>query len=182
MPRQPCPRRRRESGLTLIESAITTATAAAIAGSVLPAITDLRAQQAVAGAAAEFETDVQHTRTLAVGDGVSWRIGFESADGDGCYVIHTGAAGACRCLGAAAPSCDGDAQALRAVRFPAGGAVTLAANVRSMAFDPLRGTSTPAGTVRFTGRDGRALHQVVNVMGRVRSCSPDRSLPGYRAC
>jgi type IV fimbrial biogenesis protein FimT len=28
----------------------------------------------------------------------------------------------------------------------------------------------------------RAVHLVVNLMGRVRSCSPGNTVPGYRAC
>jgi type IV fimbrial biogenesis protein FimT len=51
-----------------------------------------------------------------------------------------------------------------------------------MAFDPLHGTATPTATWRVIARDGRAIHHVVNVMGRVRSCSPDAAVPGHRAC
>jgi len=29
---------------------------------------------------------------------------------------------------------------------------------------------------------GKAIHHVVNIMGRVRSCSPQGDIPGYRAC
>lgn len=51
-----------------------------------------------------------------------------------------------------------------------------------MLFDGTRGTVSPTGTVRVIGSDGRALHKVVNVMGRVRTCSPQRSISGYRPC
>jgi type IV fimbrial biogenesis protein FimT len=54
--------------------------------------------------------------------------------------------------------------------------------VASVLFDPLHGTSTPAGTWRVIGTGGRAVHHVINVMGRVRSCSPQAAVPGYRAC
>jgi type IV fimbrial biogenesis protein FimT len=36
--------------------------------------------------------------------------------------------------------------------------------------------------MRLTSRNGTAIHQVVNIMGRVRSCSPAPALSGYRAC
>ena len=55
------------------------------------------------------------------------------------------------------------------------------ANVASIAFDPLHGTSTPTGTLRLVDGRGRAVHHVVNVMGRVRSCTP-AGVPGWRAC
>jgi type IV fimbrial biogenesis protein FimT len=36
--------------------------------------------------------------------------------------------------------------------------------------------------MKVQGRSGAAVHQIVNVMGRVRSCSPEPALPGFRAC
>jgi type IV fimbrial biogenesis protein FimT len=46
----------------------------------------------------------------------------------------------------------------------------------------VRGTVTPTGTVTVATANGRALKQTVNIMGRVRSCSPDGAVLGYRAC
>ena len=40
----------------------------------------------------------------------------------------------------------------------------------------------PTGTLRVLGSQGRAVHHVINVMGRVRSCTPLGAMPGYRAC
>jgi type IV fimbrial biogenesis protein FimT len=71
---------------------------------------------------------------------------------------------------------------LKSVLLPDSGNVRLQSNVRSLLFDGTRGTVSPTGTVRVIGADGRAVHQVVNVLGRVRACSPQRALPGYRAC
>ena len=45
----------------------------------------------------------------------------------------------------------------------------------------MHGTSTPTGTLRLVDSRGRAVHHVVNVMGRVRSCTP-AGVPGWRAC
>ena len=59
--------------------------------------------------------------------------------------------------------------------------VSVAGNVASIVFDPLHGTSTPTGTLRLVDDAGRAVHHVVNVMGRVRSCTP-AGVPGWRAC
>jgi type IV fimbrial biogenesis protein FimT len=46
----------------------------------------------------------------------------------------------------------------------------------------VHGTSTPTGTVRVIGANGRELRHVVNVMGRVRTCSPQGNVAAYRAC
>ena len=60
--------------------------------------------------------------------------------------------------------------------------VRLQTNVSSMLIDPLHGTVSPTGTLRLIGDDTRSVNHVVNIMGRVRSCSPLAAVPGYRAC
>jgi type IV fimbrial biogenesis protein FimT len=78
--------------------------------------------------------------------------------------------------------CSPGASEIRTVRLPATDRVQVQANVASILFDPVHGTSTPTGTVRVIGANGRELRHVVNVMGRVRTCSPQGSVGGYRAC
>jgi type IV fimbrial biogenesis protein FimT len=60
----------------------------------------------------------------------------------------------------------------------------ISANVASMRLDAARGTVTPAGTVRVASPLGPVLHQVVNVMGRVRTCVPALApgWPGVAPC
>jgi type IV fimbrial biogenesis protein FimT len=70
----------------------------------------------------------------------------------------------------------------RVVHFAADSGVAVAANVRSLVFEPTRGTVTPTATLRVEGARA-AVHQVVNIMGRIRSCTPDAAaMPGYKAC
>jgi type IV fimbrial biogenesis protein FimT len=44
----------------------------------------------------------------------------------------------------------------------------------------VKGTVTPTASIQLRSAAGQ-LRQVVNVMGRVRTCTPD-GVPGYRAC
>jgi len=118
----------------------------------------------------------------AVASNTPLRISFESGASGSCYVIHTGAANQCSCAADGTATCQGAATAERSVRFAAGDAVKLRANVRSVLFDPVKGTSTPAATLQLSTRGGAAIHQVVNILGRVRSCSPSPGLSGYKAC
>jgi type IV fimbrial biogenesis protein FimT len=102
-----------------------------------------------------------------------------------CYIIHSGAANDCSCAASGPAQCGGDAQQIKTVQLLAADHVGVQANVRSIQFDPLHGTSTPAGTFRLVADSGRAVHHVVNVMGRVRSCSPQGPAPavvGYTLC
>jgi type IV fimbrial biogenesis protein FimT len=175
-------RQARHRGVTLIESAVVSAVVAVAASSVVPALTSLRGTHELSQAAGSFETDVQQARSMAVTSQAPVRIAFGGAGGKACYVMYTGPAGDCVCDGSGPALCVSGEPAYRTVSFPAGSKVTLKANVAAIAFDPVKGTSTPAGTVRFNSADGRAVHQIVNVMGRVRSCSPTPALPGFRAC
>ena len=68
------------------------------------------------------------------------------------------------------------------MRFAAGDSVSLKTNVRSILFDPVRGTSTPTATLQLVSRNAGAIHQVMNITGRVRSCSPAPAVAGYKKC
>jgi type IV fimbrial biogenesis protein FimT len=165
-----------------MEAAVVTAIVAVAAGAAMRGVPQLQARQQVALAAAEFESDVQHARSQAVLHGMPVRLEFASGPGGACYVIHRGTTGACTCRPDGQAVCRGRAAPLRSVGFGGAGGMIVTSNVRALAFDPVAGTVTPAGTLRFTARDGSALHQVVNVMGRVRTCSPRGVVAGYRPC
>lgn len=175
--------RRVGRGITLVETAVVLAVAAILVGLAIPSFEQARQRRHLEGGAQLFETDVQHARSLAVARQQTVRLSFDTTDGAGCYVVHTGAANACTCAADGAAACSAGAEALHAVRLDGGvHGPTLRANVRSIAFDAVRGTVTPTATVRFVAPGGEAIHQIVNVMGRVRSCSPAPALPGYPAC
>ena len=78
--------------------------------------------------------------------------------------------------------CGDSARAIKSVVLASNERVSIAGNVASIVFDPLHGTSTPTGTLRVIGARGSAVHHVVNVVGRVRSCSPGGVVPGYSPC
>jgi type IV fimbrial biogenesis protein FimT len=82
----------------------------------------------------------------------------------------------------ARPYAQGNARAERSVRFHGGSPVKLSSNSRSVLFDPMKGTSTPTATIQLQARNGAAIHQVLNIMGRVRLCSPAAVMSGYKRC
>lgn len=175
-------RTRRQRGVSLVESLIVLAVTAVSLGAALPSFQDARARRHFDGVAAQLETDLQLARQLAVSHDRSVRISFKADAGGSCYVVHTGSADACTCNADGSASCSAGEQALRSVRLGLGEAVQLRSNVPSILFDSAKGTSTPTGTLRVVGTDQRAVHLVVNIMGRVRSCSPDGAVPGYKRC
>ena len=176
--------RRAQAGVTLIETTTVSAVLAVLTGLAAPAFDQNMQRRHLEGAATQLETDVHHARMLAVARNAPLRISFESGAGGSCYVIHTGAANACGCAADGSAVCQGSAQAERSVFFAAGGPVSVKSNSRSVQFDPAKGTSTPTATVQLQARSGAAIHQVMNIMGRVRSCLPASApaLGGYRRC
>jgi type IV fimbrial biogenesis protein FimT len=78
-----------------------------------------------------------------------------------------------------------DAVQIKTVVVPASTGLGVQANVSSILFDPLHGTSTPTGTLRVVSPTVGSVHHIVNLLGRVRTCSPDvagPAVPGYRVC
>jgi type IV fimbrial biogenesis protein FimT len=171
---------RRQAGTTLVESAAVVAVLAVVAGSAVPSFEQAVQRHRLEGAATQLETDIHYARSLAVARNTPLRISFDNAAG--CYVIHTGAAGQCSCAADGTAACQGSAEPQRSVAVTSGTKLGLRSSVRSVLFDPLRGTSTPTATIRLESRNGMALHQVLNIMGRVRSCAPNATVEGYPRC
>lgn len=172
-----------ERGLTLLEMVTGLGIAAAAATTAVSGFGGMLQQRKAEGVADELRADLQFIRSESVSRNVGLRFSFErDAGGASCYVIHTGSAGTCSCLAGDVPVCQAGAQALKTVRLPASTRIQVGANVGSMLFDPTRATVTPTATIAVTGGDGRRLHHVVNILGRVRSCSASGSWSGHRPC
>lgn len=176
--------RRAQAGVTLIETTTVGAVVAVLTGLAAPAFDQSIQRRHLEGAATQLETDIHHARMLAVARNAPLRISFETGAGGSCYVIHSGAANDCGCAADGSAVCRAGAQAERSVHFPAGGVLSLKSNSRSVQFDPSKGTSTPTATMQLQARSGAAVHQVMNIMGRVRTCVPVSApaLSGYRRC
>jgi type IV fimbrial biogenesis protein FimT len=167
-------------GLTLVESVVTLAVFAIAAASAAPRLQGLLDARRLDGLATGLAADLQLARNEAIARDQPVRITAHATQA--CYVIHTGAAASCDCAGAGAATCTSGAQQIRTVHWNAADGIVVQANSASMVFDPLHGTASPTGSWRVISADGRAIHQIVNVMGRVRSCAGAGTVPGYRSC
>ena len=171
-----------QRGITLIEAAIVLAITAIVATNAAPSLQRVIDARRLDGAATQLAADIQFIRSEAVARNETLRLSFHATTDGSCYVIHTGAADECSCTAPGPAQCSGGAQEIKTATLTAADRVTLQANAGSLMFDPVHGTSSPTGTLRVIGTHGRAIHHVVNIMGRVRSCSPQAAVPGYRAC
>jgi type IV fimbrial biogenesis protein FimT len=172
-----------QRGVSLVEVCCTVSIVAALAGAIVPSFDSLRVRRAVDGVAAELATELHFARTEAVSrrEGVRWSVSHVGTGS--CVVVHTGSAADCTCSADGVAVCVPGTQLIKSTYFPASGRVLVTANVASMRFDPVNGTTTPAGTVRIAAAGGApAVHHVVSILGRVRTCTPSGSAPGLRPC
>jgi len=176
------PPRQRQRGLSLIEICVVMALIVVLVSGAAIGMRSLIDMRKLDGAATQLASDIQFIRTESIARNQALRLSFHTHATGSCYVIHSGAAGDCKCDVDGPAQCSGSAMAIKTVRVANADRVTLETNVDSVVFDPLHGTSSPTGTLRMIGTQGRAVHHVINVMGRTRSCSPLSLVPGYRAC
>lgn len=169
-----------QRGFTAVEGLICVTVLLIALSAALPGFGAARDQRRVEGAAAQLETDLQLTRGLAVAQNRTVRFEIVRETHGTCYVVHDGAAGDCTCS-PQGPVCRPGIQAHRHQHYAEDAGVSVQANVGSMVFDPLKGTVTPTATLRVEGARV-SIRQIVNIMGRIRSCSPEGVMPGYKAC
>jgi type IV fimbrial biogenesis protein FimT len=171
-----------QRGLTLTEACATLAIASILVGTAAPSFIDSNKKRVLEGSTGELSTDLHFARSEAVARQQGVRVSFHAVASGSCMVIHTGSTADCACDAGGAAQCTNGATLVKSTFFPASRGVAVAANVASMRFDPTNGTVTPAGTVRVTASSGVQINHVVNIMGRVRTCSPGGSAKGYKAC
>lgn len=169
-------------GLTLIELLCALAVALTALSTAFGNLRGLVQGQRLQASASELETIVQLARSSAMLGSQTVRLAVEPTVGGSCVLIHTGVKGACGCDPQGQPVCAGAERILHSSKVDAGRGVSITSNPISLAFSGSRGTVTPTATLKLADGGGRALHQVVNVMGRVRTCSPAGSMSGYPVC
>jgi len=175
--------RRPRRGLSLVELLCVLAISLVLLGGALPLLNDLQQGQRLQATAALLETDIHLARSTAISTGQPVRLVVQAmASGGSCYLLHSGPADGCNCVEAGVARCEAGARALRIEVLPPAAGVTIAALSRPLVFDGRKATVTPTATLRLAARDGRTIHHVVNIMGRVRSCTPGGAVGGLRSC
>lgn len=172
-----------QHGLTVLEVLCALAITVVLLGGAVPMANDLRQGQRLHATAALLETDIHFARSESIRTGQPVRLVVQAAAGGGsCYMLHDGKSDACECSASGQARCDAGVQLLRVEGQSVAHGVAIDALAKPLVFDGRKGTVTPTATLRVKARDGRTLHQVVNIMGRVRTCSPAGAVGGVRAC
>lgn len=177
-----CHPNRRDAGITLPEMLVTLAVLATTALGAVTTLPELLERRRIESAAAQSAALLQSARLKAHSLGRSTRVSFHRDASGSCAVLHAGPAGACSCPPIGHPICSAPEQLHGLLQLPASAGVVLQANVASITFDPAFGTTSPTATVRLTGPRGLEIRQVVNLMGRVRTCTAGSPVAGWRTC
>jgi len=170
-----------EHGFSLLEAAVVVAIVAIVGASALPSFSALIDARRLDSAATRLAADLQLARSEAIARNRPLRLSVATGADATCWVVHSGGATDCSCS-ATGVACANGALAIQSVALPSAERVAVAGNVASIVFDPLHGTSTPTATLSLSDVRGRAVRHVVNVLGRVRSCSPAGTVAGYPVC
>lgn len=174
--------RQRQRGLTAIELLMMVSITASALTASIDGMRKLTLSQRLQATAAELESELQLAKSTAILKGQTVRLAIQPLAQGSCVLIHTGPKDACTCGATGLAVCEGDAEVTHLQRHDAKTGVAYLTNNLSLAFSAYRGTVTPTATIKLADSSGRSLHQVVNVMGRIRTCSPDPKPVGYKAC
>jgi len=174
---------RPQYGFTLVETLVVVSILALLLGLAIPSYQGFQELYRLEGHAQELTTDLYYLRSEAAARNKARRISFVADAGGSCYVLHSGNSGDCSCTSDGVSQCAAaDATVIKSLGLRSDKGVRMQSNVASMLFDPIRGTTTPTGSVNITTPSGKALRQVVNIMGRAKTCSPNASVRGYEVC
>ena len=172
-------------GFTLIEAVTVLAIVGVLAAAALPGFRGVLEARRLDGAAGRLASDLRLARTEASLRNVPVRLTVRPSSAGVCWMVHTGPAGACSCGPTGMAVCQEGTRSVKTSLVPLAHGIALTSTSGSVLFDPVQGTTTPTATFRLIASSGRAVHHVVNLMGRVRSCTP-ASAPaiagGYPAC
>jgi type IV fimbrial biogenesis protein FimT len=164
-------------GVTLVELCIVLAIVAVLAGTALPSFKETLQKRRFEGVAAEVTTEVNFARGAAVALGRGTWLGYRQVGGGSCAIVFVGGKADCTCSADGLPVCAPGGQPLKTTLHPV--PVSVGAPIR---FDPINGSVTPTATIRVELAAGKELHHKVNIMGRVRACSPAGAVKGYPVC
>lgn len=169
-------------GVTVVDAMIVLAVTSVLLGQALPAMRQWRQSQVLQAVVHTVDTDVRFARSQALAGERGVRLAVQALpEGGSCTLVHTGAIDACTCTGGQQARCEAGAQVLRLTEQPARSGAVVSTVGRSLLFDGGKGTVTPTATLVVSDAQGHSVRHIVNIMGRVRHCSPNH-LAGYPSC
>jgi type IV fimbrial biogenesis protein FimT len=193
-------------GFTILELLVAMAILGILLTVAVPSMGSFSANQELIGAAEQIYGHLQQMRTesiarsntmvakFAANGTTTWTYGLSS--NFNCDLTQTTATGTNACITVVS---DGDStyQGVNGAtdtgdlvlsRFTSSDFDTVKVDVSGFSsssqvvFRAPRGTAAAVGQVNLTGSNGKKLRLAVNVLGKIRLCTPDGSVDNYRTC
>lgn len=166
-------------GLGLPEILVTLLLVAIVAAVAFPHMRDQAQLRQLRAASADWSRVMVSARQWAFVHHQSVRLEMLLSGGT-CLVLHTGSRGDCGGC-AEEVACKAGTRLLdRTAPLPP--VLQGAATSTSLIWSPGDRTVSPTGTLKLSLPDGRAIHHVVNLVGRLRLCSPGGLVGGLPPC
>lgn len=172
-----------QRGVTVIETMVVIALLAILTAMALPSLTEMMVNHRLEGKAREYVTHMNWARSLAVSSNQSVNLRIAASDSTSCYVVFHGPGDDCSC-NASGAVCATAGNDLLVVVLPRNEGVRVSARTESAAtrINPKQGMLSPTLTAIFSADNGKAIHNISNILGRTRSCTPDGENFGLPTC
>ncbi len=150
-------------------------------GCAIPTFSSYRDHLRLQHASAQLVSDLQWARSESGRRNRPVRWSWRAYPDGVCYFLHTGSPSHCHCS-LSSVHCEPGSRLLKSVRWARKDPISFQSNVASIHFDPALGTSTPAARLKLTTLQGKSIEHVINVMGRIRTCSSTNHHLGLPRC
>ena len=172
-----------QKGITLIETMVVITLLAILAAIAVPSFKDMMINRRLEGKAREYVTHMNWARSLAVSSNQAVNLHIATGESASCYVVSQGPLNDCSC-NAIGAVCTTPGNERLVVVLPHSDGVRVSAKTESATtrINPKQGTITPTLTAIFTADSGKTIHNISNILGRTRSCTPTEAGFGFHIC
>ena len=172
-----------QKGITFIETLVVLTLLAILAAIAVLSFKDMIINRRLESKAREYVTHMNWARSLAVSSDQAVNLHIATGGGASCYVVFQGPVNDCSC-NANGAVCATQGNERLVVVLPHSDGVRVSARTESVTtrINPRQGTISPTLTAIFTADNGKAIHNISNILGRTRTCGPEEASFGFPAC
>lgn len=172
-----------QKGITLVESMMVITLTAILSALAIPSFKDMLINSRLEGRAREYVAHMNWARSLAVSTNQAVNLHIATGESASCYIVFQGPVNGCTCNGNGAV-CINPGNERLVVVFSHSDGVRVSARTESatIRINPAQGTISPTLTAIFAADNGKAVHNISNILGRTRTCTPEAASFGFRIC
>ena len=173
----------RQKGITLVETLVVITLLAILTAIAAPSYQEIAINRRLESKALEYVTHINWAKSLAVSSNQTVNLHISKGENASCYVIFQGLVNDCSCnVNGAVCSTSDNARLVVVLLHTDGIKVSAKTESATTRINPKQGIMTPTLTAIFSADNGKAIHNISNILGRTRSCSPNMPDFGLQVC